>query len=419
MAEMIYVDVNGRIAQLSDIKQCIVCDNTDYVVNFSLSDEWQPYTNKTVRFRYGDKVTDTVFSGNMVAIPRISDADICEIGLFAGDLYTTTCAILCCKRSILHDDGSPAAPTDDVYNQIMDMLADIEAGQVSEEDIQKAVEKYLEENPIEADGKMDKENPTGTGSFSLNRLENTEVGECSSTFGNQCQATGRWSDAGGYNTTASGNASRACGYNTTASGNFSLAEGTGTEATENNAHAEGDSTQATANSTHAEGYKTKATKNMAHAEGAYSEANGLYSHAEGYRTYANSSYQHVEGKWNIADSAAQYLHIIGNGTSESNRSNAHTLGQDGAAWFSGDVYVGSESGKNKDSGSKKLATTDEVEEIVANSGVIKSTDETLTYSEGLLSVNTSNDVNDNNTLPITSAAVMATVGNIEILLGTI
>lgn len=36
-----------------------------------------------------------------------------------------------------------------------------------------------------------------------------------------------------------------------------------------------------------------------------------------------------------------------------------------------------------------------------------------------LSVNTSNDVNDNNTLPITSAAVFTTVGNIEVLLGTI
>jgi hypothetical protein len=40
------------------------------------------------------------------------------------------------------------------------------------------------------------------------------------------------------------------------------------------------------------------------------------------------------------------------------RSNAHTLDWQGNAWYSGDVYVGSTSGTNKDEGSKKLATED-------------------------------------------------------------
>lgn len=48
------------------------------------------------------------------------------------------------------------------------------------------------------------------------------------------------------------------------------------------------------------------------------------------------------------------------------------------------------------------------------------TDETLTLSEdGVLSVNTATDVEADNTLPITAAAVYTTVGNIEILLSTI
>lgn len=46
-------------------------------------------------------------------------------------------------------------------------------------------------------------------------------------------------------------------------------------------------------------------------------------------------------------------------------------------------------------------------------------DETLTLREGVLSVNTAGVVEADNTLPITSAAVHTTVGNIEILLGTI
>ena len=47
------------------------------------------------------------------------------------------------------------------------------------------------------------------------------------------------------------------------------------------------------------------------------------------------------------------------------------------------------------------------------------TDETLTLKDGVLSVNTTNEVAKDNTLPITSAAVAVTVGNIEVLLETI
>ena len=48
------------------------------------------------------------------------------------------------------------------------------------------------------------------------------------------------------------------------------------------------------------------------------------------------------------------------------------------------------------------------------------TDNTLKFSEkGVLGVNTVNVVEKDNTLPITAAAVHTTVGNIEVLLGTI
>ena len=46
-------------------------------------------------------------------------------------------------------------------------------------------------------------------------------------------------------------------------------------------------------------------------------------------------------------------------------------------------------------------------------------DKTLTLKDGVLSVNTTNDMEQDNTLPITSAGVFATGGNIEALLKTI
>lgn len=52
-------------------------------------------------------------------------------------------------------------------------------------------------------------------------------------------------------------------------------------------------------------------------------------------------------------------------------------------------------------------------------GVQFETDETLTLKNGILSVNTTDRMEQDNTLPMTSAGVFATVGNIEALLKTI
>ena len=52
-------------------------------------------------------------------------------------------------------------------------------------------------------------------------------------------------------------------------------------------------------------------------------------------------------------------------------------------------------------------------------GTTFETDETLTLKDGVLSVNTANVVEADNTLPVTSAAVQITVGNIDALLQTI
>ena len=63
---------------------------------------------------------------------------------------------------------------------------------------------------------------------------------------------------------------------------------------------------------------------------------------------------------------------------------------------------------------------DRAEKIAEDAGGIDfETDETLSLENGILSVNTANTVERDNKLPVTSAAVHETVGNIEILLGTI
>ena len=154
-------------------------------------------------------------------------------------------------------------------------------------------------------------------------------GECSDATGNSSHAEG------GY-TTASGQYSHAEGKYVEATGDYSHAEGYYTDATATGAHAEGDTTKASGYASHAEGDHTEAKGKGSHAEGYYTYA-GEYSHAEGRYTSAASMYQHVQGKYNVEDFNSTYAHIVGGGTSNTDRKNIHTLDWNGNAVYSGDI----------------------------------------------------------------------------------
>lgn len=198
----------------------------------------------------------------------------------------------------------------------------------------------------------------GTGTFAevFNYPANEASGVGSHAEGVAVKAEGYCSHAEGSECLASGECSHAEGRDNIASGDYSHAEGYGTIAATSASHAEGSHTSANGSSAHSEGIQTKATGFASHAEGMFAQAHGYFSHAEGYQTTASSDHQHVQGKYNVEDSNNTYAHIIGNGTVDSDRSNAHTLDWSGNAWFAGDVYIKSTSGTNKDDGSLKLAT---------------------------------------------------------------
>ena len=217
---------------------------------------------------------------------------------------------------------------------------------------------------------------------------NITVGAYAHAEGMGNDVIGDYSHAEGCNTTSNGGyGSHAEGLQTQANGEGSHAEGEGTQANASDSHAEGIGTQANANFTHAEGQDTRANGQASHAEGegcvadgvdCHVEGRGSYAygvvgHAEGDHTIANA--QHTEGRYNIEDEDGDYAHIVGNGywdeeanngEGEEVRSNAHTIDWSGNGWFGGDVYVGSTSGTNKDSGSKKLATEDYVDSLVVD-----------------------------------------------------
>lgn len=113
----INVMVRDRIASVvGDI--VYICGNSDYIINFDFDAEWDAYGVKTARFVHNGTYTDVVFTGNQCAMPVIHKAYGIFVGVYAGDLRTTTPAHIPSAASILSAEGTPAAPPDDVYAQI-------------------------------------------------------------------------------------------------------------------------------------------------------------------------------------------------------------------------------------------------------------------------------------------------------------
>ena len=124
MPKTINVTIKGKIAKTADRTEYI-CGNSDFIISFDFDDEWNEFDTKTARFVYGGQHIDVVFQGNQCAVPVISNTYSFNVGVFAGNLKTTTPAYISAKKSILCGSGIPAAPTEDVYNRIMAMMQDL------------------------------------------------------------------------------------------------------------------------------------------------------------------------------------------------------------------------------------------------------------------------------------------------------
>lgn len=105
----IKIAVAGKIATNTTPDVAIVCGNSDYTVTFDLDAEWAAETDRTARFTYirdgRTRCKEKTFQGNTVAVPKLVGVRQVTVGLYAGDLYTTTAAAIWCKPSILCGDA--------------------------------------------------------------------------------------------------------------------------------------------------------------------------------------------------------------------------------------------------------------------------------------------------------------------------
>lgn len=123
--KQLLIEVRDKIATLKSKNFNLVGGNNDYDVVFDFDEDWQDLNAKTAIFVFDNENPVYVpFEGNVCAGVAINDATMCLIGVFSGDLRTTTPAVVdCVYRSILDEaNGTPAPPKEDVYNQIIDLI---------------------------------------------------------------------------------------------------------------------------------------------------------------------------------------------------------------------------------------------------------------------------------------------------------
>lgn len=124
----INVTVRNRIAT-AQRWQCIICGNSDYIVDFDLDDEWNDMPNKVAVFvtnTRGDIRHERVlFDGSTCGIPVLRGVNMVDIGIEAGDIRTTTPAHVKCEACITDRAGMPQEPENNVYGQILAMTTDI------------------------------------------------------------------------------------------------------------------------------------------------------------------------------------------------------------------------------------------------------------------------------------------------------
>lgn len=235
-----------------------------------------------------------------------------------------------------------------------------------EAELAQASANYAQET---ADSKMSTENPTGVGSFSMNRRSDTTVGECSIVTGYDSAACGQYSHAAGLGVKTGTD-------NQYVGGKYNIPENAYTTSYYTDRIKYNKYYYASKEYTFDTATGRFYLVNPEYVRLERSNYSGYYLWPSNYTNGATFMYYVASASYNSDATrtiryynvskinSAVYSHIIGNGTSDTERSNAHTLDWDGNAWYQGDIYVGSSSGTNKDDGSKKLATEEYVDSAI-------------------------------------------------------
>ena len=108
----LHISVSDKKASYANRDGEIVCGNSDYVIEFAFDAEWAAHEEKTARFVWNGHYENVDFTGNTCPVPIITNTTEVKVGVYAGDLSTTTSAVIGCQKSILCESTTPgSSPT--------------------------------------------------------------------------------------------------------------------------------------------------------------------------------------------------------------------------------------------------------------------------------------------------------------------
>lgn len=151
----IIIAVQNKLPILAGTVQSIVAGNSDYTIRFLFDDQWEE-GEKTVYFvrsnGYAYAPEKTV--DGVVQVPVQTDVNLMSqllVGVRQGEVKTSRpcgIAVYPAISNIIKDDA--VQPNESLWEQVLDKLDELEKNGVSETQIAAAVEKYLEEHPIDS-----------------------------------------------------------------------------------------------------------------------------------------------------------------------------------------------------------------------------------------------------------------------------
>ena len=104
---ILHISVLDKKATYQNRDGDIVCGNSDYVIEFAFDAEWATHDEKIARFIWNDHYINVEFMGTTCPVPVITNATEVKVGVYAGDLSTTTPALIGCLKSILCESTTP------------------------------------------------------------------------------------------------------------------------------------------------------------------------------------------------------------------------------------------------------------------------------------------------------------------------
>lgn len=135
--------VSNKVATYVKRGGNIVCGNSDYEIEFTFDQEWDAYESKTARFIWGGKYHDVDFEGTTCPVPVVQGATLLSVGVYAGNLCTTTPALIGCEKSILCGDEPQSEGSAEQYTNEAKAAAD-RAEAAAEAAAEEAVQHFAE-----------------------------------------------------------------------------------------------------------------------------------------------------------------------------------------------------------------------------------------------------------------------------------